>query len=399
MLRKHLLYILKVAIIAIIYFFAARFGLGFDPVSGFATLVWPPTGIAIAAIILLGIEFWPGVFLGAFFANWATGAVIPVAIGIGTGNMLEAVFATFFLRQFSGFKNAIQNTRHAVGFIFFGALVSTMVSATIGVTSLFLGGVVMDLSAYWATWQAWYVGDALGALILTPLILAWFNFFREQYTTKVKLGKLVEAGALVLVILTVSLLIFGRVIPDGARAAAITYILFVPVIWGALRFNTLGSVTASFILSAVAIWATSAGAGPFFHGNVSESLFYLQIFVGILSATALILATNVAERKVKEKLITEMNEKLEQRVIERTGELRRSEAKLAEYAKGLETMVADRTKELEEKVDDLEKLNKFMVGRELKMIELKEEVHNQHVKLEELREKLPVKKAKPALKN
>lgn len=476
---------------ALIYFFAARFGLGFDPVTGFATLVWPPTGISIAALLLFGLELWPGVFMGAFFANLATGAPVFTALGIGTGNMLEAMVAVYLLNRFIGIKKYIATARHALGFIILGVLFSPIISATIGAVSLVLGGIIDDLSVFRATWWAWYIGDALGGLIVAPLVVVWFNFLKDKSSVELKVGKLIEAAALVFIILTVSLLVFGRVIPDGARAAAITYFLFIPVIWGALRFNMIGSVTSSFILSAVAVWSTSMGSGPFFRGDVSESLLHLQLFIGVLSSVALILAANVSERKTNEKEVRKINNELEQRVEKRTFELRRAqeiidnsfegvmiangtqehlvqyvnkawerltgwksedvvgkmsprilksgkmsqdfykklwetilrgdvfsaeitnkkkdgtfyeadinifpittkenvhyyteisrditehkkmETQLAEYTKGLEMKVAERTKELEEKVHDLERLNKFMVGRELKMIELKDEI-------------------------
>src|SRR5438034_8966003 len=96
-------YIGKVAAIAVLYVLAARAGLQLDAISGFATLVWPPTGIALAALLLGGFALWPGVFLGAVVANILTGAPLLIAGGIGIGNTLEALLAAYALTRLAKF--------------------------------------------------------------------------------------------------------------------------------------------------------------------------------------------------------------------------------------------------------------------------------------------------------
>src|SRR6185503_16689059 len=114
--------------------------LALDAVSGFATLVWPPTGIALAALLLFGYRLWPGVALGAFVANLWVGAPIGVATGIAVGNTLEALIGTLVLRRFD-FKPALASVRDVIALISAAACLSTLVSATVGSTSLLLGGV------------------------------------------------------------------------------------------------------------------------------------------------------------------------------------------------------------------------------------------------------------------
>ncbi len=165
--------LLKLLLIFIAYFFTAKGGLSLNAVSGFATLVWPPTGIAIVALLVFGYRLWPSIFFAAFFINLFTGAAAPVAVGIAVGNTLEAVVATLLLQRFE-FNLEMRTIKDALLFIFFGALCNTLVSATIGVSSLWLGGVVI-LANYPATWLAWWIGDMLGALIVGNLLLEYLH--------------------------------------------------------------------------------------------------------------------------------------------------------------------------------------------------------------------------------
>ena len=125
-----------------------------DAVSGFATLVWPPSGLSLAALLIFGPRLWPGVFAGAFIANLLTGAPLLVALGLGTGNTLEAVLAVYALRRIPGFEESLERVVDVVGLILLAAALSTMVSATIGVLSLHLGGIV-SAGQLGETWRAW----------------------------------------------------------------------------------------------------------------------------------------------------------------------------------------------------------------------------------------------------
>src|SRR3954469_23647885 len=127
---------------AAVYFIAARFGLAFDPVSGFATLIWPPAGIALAAVLLLGNHVALGVFLGAFAANLLSGAGVLVSIGIGAGNACEALVGAALLQRMPRFSITLERVGTAVSLIVWSAVVSTLISATGGVTTLYAGGLL-----------------------------------------------------------------------------------------------------------------------------------------------------------------------------------------------------------------------------------------------------------------
>ncbi|PYP49185.1 MAG: sensor histidine kinase, partial [Gemmatimonadetes bacterium] len=235
-------YVGKVAAIAVLYVLAARGGLQLDAVSGFATLVWPPTGIALAALLLGGYWLWPGIFLGALVVNVWTGAPVIVAMGIATGNTLEALAGSYALRRLPGFRLSLGSVRDALALIVFAAVLSTIVSATIGVTSLHLGAVVARGSVV-ETWRAWWLGDAIGALLVAPPILVWASARRPLLRPQ----RMPEAAALAVSVLVASLFVF--LVPTATHSAAFAqaYVFFPIMIWAAIRFGQCGAVSTTFV--------------------------------------------------------------------------------------------------------------------------------------------------------
>src|SRR5262245_42503538 len=155
-----------------VYFGAAKLGLSLAFVAEQVTVVWPPTGIALFAILLFGPRAWPGIALGAFLANATAHEPPLVAAGIAAGNTLEALTGAWLLHRVAGFDNSLGRLRDALGLVVLAAGVSTMVSATLGVASLCLGGVHPWHTAG-SLWATWWLGDATGALIVAPVLLAW----------------------------------------------------------------------------------------------------------------------------------------------------------------------------------------------------------------------------------
>jgi signal transduction histidine kinase len=287
-------YALSIAALAAVYVVAARAGLMMDAVAGFATLVWPPTGLALAALLIFGKRLWPGVLIGAFIANLLAGAPLPVALGIGVGNTLEAVLAVYALRRIPGFQVSLERLVDVIGLIVLAAGLTTMVSATIGVTSLYLGGVI-SLPQIGETWRAWWLGDLIADLLVAPVLLVWGSGPRKFVDPKRRL----EAFALGITVIAASFLIFGGS-PGPATATgkfAQAYMFFPLLIWAALRFGQRGAVSTAFVVSVIAIWGTALGHGPFVRPALYQSLIALQTFMGIAAATFLVLGATISERR------------------------------------------------------------------------------------------------------
>jgi signal transduction histidine kinase len=292
---NRLRYVLAIAALATVYLVAARAGLMMDAVAGFATLVWAPSGLALATLLIFGTGLWPGVFIGALLANLLTGAPVPVALGIGVGNTLEAVLAVYALRRIPDFQVSLERLADVIGLIVLAAGLSTMVSATIGVASLYLGGIVSS-GQLGETWRAWWLGDLIGDLLLAPVLLVWASGPRRPGDDP---KRPVETLALAVAVVAASLLIFGGAagIPTSTGKFAQAYMFFPLLIWAALRFGQRGAITTAFTVSVIAVWGTALGHGPFVRPALHESLIALQAFMGVAAATFLVLGASISERR------------------------------------------------------------------------------------------------------
>ena len=290
-MTKRLVWGAEITVLAALYIMAARFGLALDAVAGFATLVWAPTGIAFAALLLRGPRLWPGVAVGALVANAWQGAPAGAAAGIAIGNTLEAIVATHVLRGIPGFRASLERVLDVLAFMALAAVLSTVISATIGTSTLrFFGIITVEQAA--TTWRTWWLGDMIGALVVAPVILVWASTQPAFPETR----RLVETLALAAMVISASLLVFTFPVAQGSRALQ-AYLLFPPLIWAALRFGRRGAVTSTFAASVIAVWGTINGAGPFAAATLYQSLQELQIFMGVIAATFLLLGASMSERR------------------------------------------------------------------------------------------------------
>ena len=278
------------------YLVTAILGLQVDAVGGFASEVWLPTGISLAALLIFGFRFWPAITLGAFIANAFTGAPFLIAIIIGIGNTLEAVLGAYVLTKLAGFRSALDRVRDVLGLLLFAALLSTAISATIGVSSLAAGGVI-PITSYLSTWIAWWTGDMISNLIIAPFLLVWSS--RLPQITERK--RVLEFGGLLLIVVIIGLVVFRGFDGFVSVQEPVMYFVFPPLIWAALRFGQRAAVTTIFLISSLAVWSTAQGFGPFVRESVSESLLYLHLFMSAIAVTTMLLAAAVSERKNLEK--------------------------------------------------------------------------------------------------
>jgi signal transduction histidine kinase len=284
------------ALLFILYFSTAVLGLRIEPVSGFATLVWIPSGLSLAFLFRFGLQYWPAVTLGAIAANYVTGAPFLAALGISVGNTLEPLVGAYLLQRVVKAQPQLDRVKDVLGLIFFAALLSTLISATGGVTSLWLNDVV-ELSAYGATWFAWWSGDAVSVLIIAPLLLVWST----RPSVKITRRYLLELIILIGVMLLASFVVFGDIFyQDSTINRPRSYLIFPVLVWAALRFGQRTTVSIIFLLSIIATLCTALDLGPFSTGSPSDNLLNLQLFMGVAASTAMILAAAISERKLYE---------------------------------------------------------------------------------------------------
>ncbi|MFZ6046981.1 CHASE domain-containing protein [Pseudomonas sp. CR3202] len=285
--------------LAALYYGAARLGLLLAFANTNASPVWPPSGIAFAALLLFGYRVWPAIAIGAFAANFAVfaanqvapgGTVIVASLTIAIGNTLEAVLGRYLLRTWVKSGRFLASPQAVAQFVLVTLLMCT-VSAGIGTSSLILSGIA-PAPAETIIATTWWLGDVAGILILTPLLLSWGARSGASGARRSALEMALSAIALTLVLLA----LFGRRFPSDASYHALVYLLLPAIAWTAYRYGVRGVTAVVLPVTGSAVWSTTQGYGPFTSGTLHESLLTLEIFIALTSVTGLVLAADLAER-------------------------------------------------------------------------------------------------------
>ncbi|HET8782065.1 MAG TPA: MASE1 domain-containing protein [Pyrinomonadaceae bacterium] len=290
MTRRLLPLIAQILLLALVYFAAAKLGLSLAALHSNVTPVWPPTGIAIAALLIFGLRVWPGVFLGALAANALTNIPAGSAMGIATGNTLEAVVAFWLLHRVAGWRNSLDSVADVMRFVGCAAILAPMVSATVGSLSLCLGG-----AAQWANfsslWLTWWIGDGFGALIVAPFILSW------QSPSELNKEHGLEIAVLLLLHLLVVMIVFGGWFPGPVKTYPLAYLSLPFLFWAAFKFDLRIVTSAIVLMAGVAVWGAKQGYGPWIVSNPNVALILLISFVGTSSLMTLVVSGVTNERR------------------------------------------------------------------------------------------------------
>ncbi|MFI6602366.1 MASE1 domain-containing protein [Nonomuraea sp. NPDC050536] len=281
------------------YFAAAKLGLQHELVRGQVTPLWPPTGIALACLLLMGLRIWPGITLGAFLVNVPIGPTALAVVVISAGNTLAPVCSYLLLTRV-GFRTTLDRLRDALALVFLGALGGMLVSATMGTGALVLSG-ALELDKFWPTWSVWWTGDAMGVLVCTPLLLVIRHTYRSS--ASVALSRWVEAVALLVGITIVTVM-------ATSGSVNLLFLVFPFLIWAALRFELVGAVVCALLVTMIAILSAARGTGPFADHDLFTNMVTLQAFNGSAALTALLLAAVIAERNRAHRNIKQVCDRL-----------------------------------------------------------------------------------------
>jgi integral membrane sensor domain MASE1 len=274
-------------VLALVYFASAKLGLALAFGTPSVTAVWPPTGIALAALVLWGRGLWPGVLLGAFLANVTTDVPVYTAAGIAVGNTLEALVGALLLDRF-GFRPTLQRLRDIFALVALAGFLSTAVAATIGVASLSVGDALSEGAL--STWRIWWLGDMGGDLLVASLIFVLVTLWPYRNLP----GSAAEALVLMLALIGSGLVVFTHHAPAA-------YLTFPIMVWAGLRFLQPGATVAAVALAIIAVSFTVNDSGPFVRPSQDDSLLLAQGFSMIVGVTGLILATVTSQRRRAER--------------------------------------------------------------------------------------------------
>ncbi|MEW2126265.1 MASE1 domain-containing protein [Streptomyces sp. NPDC007259] len=284
--RRYLLAALRVVAVAAAYYGAARLGLLRQVTvhGAVVTPLWPPTGIALGCLLYLGLRAWPGIALGSLAAvAMLGGAVTPSTLAVAAGNTLAPVCAYLLLRR-AGFRKELDRLRDGVVLVFLGAMAAMVVSATAGTGMLVVDG-KLPLGDFGSVWAAWWAGDVMGVLVVTPVLLVLERVRLPRLT-----DRWMEAGALSVVAVAGTLM-------ATRSSLSMLYLVFPILIWAALRFQLPGSAPCAMLVSVLAVVAGTDGAGPFADHTIVEVMINLTVLNGAVALTALLLAAVVAEQQ------------------------------------------------------------------------------------------------------
>ncbi|MEY2577576.1 MAG: hypothetical protein QOI49_400, partial [Verrucomicrobiota bacterium] len=297
--------LLIAGIFAVAYFVAGKLSLKLAFLHASASPVWPPAGIALAALLLFGIRLWPAIFIGAFLVNLTTAGNVFTSLGIATGNTLEAVIGAWLIQRFAGGLRVFERAYDVFKFALAAAL-SALVSPTIGLTGLALAGF-----ATWATypdiWLTWWLGDLGGVVMFAPLLVLWL----AQPLLRRNPARDFEVAILLLLLTLLSEVVFGGWFSISTMNYPIVFLLGPIIVWTSFRLSARETATGLFVLSAIAIWGTLQRYGPFVRADPNQSLLILQSFNILTTITAIALAAGMAERRRAEAAIEEQRATVE----------------------------------------------------------------------------------------
>lgn len=296
--------------VAIAYLITARLGLLLALHPGFATAYWPPSGIAVATLLLFDLPIWPGILLGSFFANLLTvedfSTALMVSAGISIGSTLQPLAIAYLLKTATTSMPHLLNTRkNILSFLIF-TLLCCAISPTISLATLY-GAEIITRETFGINWVTWWLGDTVGIYVFAPFLFSWAK--RPDFDEISRKG--FELFQLVGLTLALSLLCFGGWLSKGYP---IEYSLMPCLIWAAFRFPTQITTSLLVLISIISVIGTARGYGPFIQPSRNESLLLLQAFIGIITATTLIIISSINEIWHAQEVLEEYSKELKDQV-------------------------------------------------------------------------------------
>ncbi|WLA75807.1 MASE1 domain-containing protein [Bradyrhizobium diazoefficiens] len=302
--------------IGVIYFVLAKGGLALASVHPSATPIWPPTGLALAAVLLWGYRTWPAIFIAAVIANATTAGSVATAIAIASGNTLEAVVGAYLVNRWSRGRHTFSRPNSVAKFALICIVIATPISASIGLTSLATAGYI-DRTNFANAWVTWWLGDVTGALVIAPVVVLWASSYDHAFNRNDCLetvGVLATAAA-------VGLIAFSPLIEQTPSRDPLGFLAILPMLWAALRRGPRDTATVALVLAGITVWGTLTGGGPFTTTDLNVSFLLVLMFLISITVPSLLLSADVEVRKRGEKRLRRAQVELERKVAERTQEL------------------------------------------------------------------------------
>ena len=341
--------------VCLLYLTTAKLGLEYAVIGHTVTLLWPPSGIALAAIMIGGYRLLPGIALGALIANAGSGLPVLTLFIITLGNTLEPLCGALLLKRQKNFSVVLDKVSDVLKLVLIAALGSTIVGASFGTLGLYVGGKI-PVADFGLTWLTWWLGNGMGVIVISPLLLAGFGMARA-IPSLFSSNKALEAFLLIIALIVVGQTIFGNPKFAGLGYFPVSLSIFPFVIWSALRFGTVGAASVALIASLLAINGTVQNTGPFAVDSTMQSLILWCLFADLMAITGLILAAVNSGREKALAGLRSSYDNLEELVQKRTNQLIQTNLEL-------HTALADRRR-LQMEMNQISEARQKMIGQEL----------------------------------
>lgn len=300
---------------AALYFLLARASLTFASLNLSVSPIWPPTGLAIALVLVRGNTLLPAILVGAFAANYVTTPSAFTAAAIATGNALEAYVATYLIRRWANGERVFHTPVSVVRFALIVSALAAPLSASMGVATLAATG-YEEWSDFVPVWTTWWLGNIGGAILMTPALVLWMRTFSGDESRDFSRQTVLTFAAAVVI----GVLAFTPLSPvsDAARSP-LAFLVIMPLLWAALRLGLRDAATTALMISSLAVWGVIAGEGPFVQATLNDSLLLLVAF--ILAATLPSLALAAERREAQLALDRTREELVRAQKLEALGQL------------------------------------------------------------------------------
>lgn len=279
--------------VGVVYFVLAKASLAFASVNPSATPIWPPTGLALALVLIRGDSIIPAIFFSAFVVNYSVADSVSTSIAIAIGNSLEAYVGARLIKLWASGTDAFDTPPDIAKFVGIVAAFSTPISATTGVIALSVAGLAQGGNAT-VIWTTWWLGDVAGALLVTPAIVLWSRDIGD-WQSKLQINY--ETILLLFVAAAIGIAVFGPLLPLENGRSALGFVAVLPLLWAALRSGPRETAAVALTLSAFAIWGTSVGRGPFVQGTLNDSFLMLIAFIASATLPSLALSAALHSRE------------------------------------------------------------------------------------------------------
>ena len=309
-------YLAALVVVAAGYYALAKLGLRLASINPSASPIWPPTGLALAAVLLGGLRIWPAIFIGAFAANATTAGTLETSALIALGNTLESVAGGYLIGRWAGGAQTFESPVRVAKFALVAVGPATVISASIGVVTLCVAGLAA-WTKFTPIWVTWWLGDAAGALVVTPVIVLWAQSARRKFDYR----DLPDSIAVFGLAVVVGLIAFSPLLPRSDYTRPLGFLAILPLVWAALRCGPRDTATVGLVLTSFAVLGTIEHAGPFGEMGLNESFVVLLTFMLSVSVPSLVLSVDVAMRSRTEDRLRHTQVDLDQRVRERTAAL------------------------------------------------------------------------------